>query len=115
MCQQSVTDVVEDWLEKSSREDGHTTMYDVVYDEPEIAWPAILQILERELREEQIAVLAAGPLEDLLALHGPEFIDRVECEAARNPRFNRLLGGVWQNRMLQEIWERVQKARREVW
>src|SRR6476646_10358489 len=105
MCQQSISDIVEDWLQHSSREDGDATMYDVVHEEPEVAWPAILQILERELTEDQIAVLAAGPLEDLLALHGPEFIDRVESEAARNPRLNHLLGGVWQNRMLQEIWE----------
>jgi hypothetical protein len=115
MCQRSISDVVEDWLEKSSRADGKATMYDVVYDDPEVAWPAILQILEQELTEEQIAVLAAGPLEDLLALHGPEFIDRAESEAARNPRFNHLLGGVWRSRMLQEIWERVEKVRKGAW
>ena len=90
-------------------------MYDAVHDEPEIAWPAILQILERELTEDQTSVLAAGPLEDLLAVHGLQFIERVEREAERSPRFNHLLGGVWQNQMSQEIWERVQKARREIW
>src|SRR5690349_8430056 len=115
MCQRSVIEVVEDWLQQSSREDGDATLYDVVCDEPEIAWPAILQILERPLTDDQVAILAAGPLEDLLAFHGPEFIDRVEREASQNPRFNHLLGGVWQNRMLPEIWERVRKARKEVW
>ena len=90
-------------------------MYDVVRDEPEVAWPAMLQILERELTEDQTAVLAAGPLEDLLAVHGSQFIDRVEREAERSSRLNHLLGGVWQNQMPQEIWERVQKARRAVW
>ncbi len=90
-------------------------MYDVVRDKPEIAWPAMLRILEHELTEDQTAVLAAGPLEDLLAVHGSQFIERVEHEAQRNPRFNHLLGGVWQNEMAREIWERVQKARSEVW
>ena len=90
-------------------------MYDVVHDEPEVAWPAILQVLGHELTEDQIAVLAAGPLEDLLAVHGPLFIERVEREAERNPRFNHLLGGVWQNQMTQDIWSRVQRARKEVW
>ena len=90
-------------------------MFDAVHDSPEVAWSAIVQILQGELTEDQISVLAAGPLEDLLAMHGPQFIERVEREAEGNPRFNHLLGGVWQSRMSQEIWERVQKARREVW
>ena len=110
-----VSSVVNDWLEQSRRSDGDSSMYDVVHDDPEVAWPAILQILQRELTEDQIAVLAAGPLEDLLAVHGSEFIDRVESEAAPNPRFNHLLGGVWQNEMEPEIWQRVHKARKEVW
>jgi hypothetical protein len=54
-------------------------------------------------------------LEDLLAVYGPQFIERVELEAERNARFNHLLGGVWQNEMPQEIWARVQKARKQVW
>jgi hypothetical protein len=111
----SVSTVVNYWLEQSERPGGDSTMYDVVRDEPEIAWPAILQILQRELTEDQIAVLAAGPLEDLMAVHGAQFIERVESEAARNPRLNHLLGGVWQSKMEPEIWQRVQKARKEVW
>ena len=115
MCQQSVIEVVEDWLQQSSREGRPATIYDVVCDDPEVGWQAILQILERELTVDQIGVLAAGPLEDLLALHGPEFIDRVEREAPLNPRFHHLLGSVWKNRILPEIWERIQKARGELW
>lgn len=111
----SVTDVVQYWLEQSQRPDGDVTLYDVVHYEPEIAWPAILQILTNELTEDQIAVLAAGPLEDLLGVHGLQFIDRIEREAEQNSRFNHLLGGVWKNQMTQDIWERVQKARKEVW
>jgi hypothetical protein len=112
---ESVNSVVKDWLEQSQHPDGDSTMYDVVHDAPEVAWAAILEILQGELTEDQLAVLAAGPLEDLLAVHGPVFIERVEREATRDPRFNHLLGGVWQNQMKSEIWERVQKARKEVW
>lgn len=112
---ETVSTVVNDWLEQSQLSDGDSTMYDVVRDKPEVAWPAILQISQRELTEGQIAVLAAGPLEDLLAIHGPQFIYRVEIEAARNPRLNHLLGGVWKSKMEPEIWQRVQKARKEVW
>ena len=112
---ETVSSVVNDWLEQSRRSDGDSTMYDVVHAEHEVAWSATLQILQRELTEDQMAVLAAGPLEELLTVHGPGFIDRVESEADRNPRFNHLPGGVWQNEMEPEIWQRVQKARKEVW
>lgn len=107
--------VVEDWLLNSEFEDGDATMCDTVRDEPEIAWSAILKILEQSLTDEQFALLAAGPLEDLLAMHGLQFIERVEHEAEKNPRFKELLGGVWQNQMTMEIWGRVEKARSRIW
>jgi hypothetical protein len=115
MSLESINQIVEDWLRQSLLPDGDATMYDAVHDTPDIAWPAILQIIERDLTEDQTAILAGGPLETLLALHGSQIIERVECEAERNPRFNHLLGGVWQNLMSQDIWERVQKARKTVW
>jgi hypothetical protein len=107
--EQSAEEVVTAWFE------GEHTMFDVVHDSPEVAWSAILRILERELTTEQIAILAAGPLEDLLARHGSQFIDRAEREAKQNPGFNHLLGGVWQSNMSQEIWQRVQTSRKETW
>jgi len=48
-------------------------------------------------------------------MHGPQFIERVEHEAERHSRFNHLLGGVWQNEMSPEIWQRVQTVRKEIW
>ena len=62
-----------------------------------------------------IAVLAAGPLEDLLAKRGEDFIDRVEELARKDPKFNDLLGGVWRNTMTDEVWQRVQAIRNHVW
>jgi hypothetical protein len=90
-------------------------MLDAVREVPETVWPAILKIVEHELTDEQIVLLAAGPMEDLLADHGAQFIERVEAEAERNPRLNYLLGGVWRSSMKEDIWERVQKARKEAW
>ena len=106
---QTVDEIVVAWFE------GEYTMFDAVYDVPEVAWTAILEILDGELTEEQISILAAGPLEDLLAKHGAKFIDRIECEAKSNSRFNHLLGGVWKNEIAQEIWVRVQKVHKEIW
>jgi hypothetical protein len=95
--------------------DSEGAMYDAITDEPEIAWQTILEILKRELTDDQRALLAAGLMEDLLVWHGAAFIDRVEEEAKVNPRFNHLLGGVWRREMPIEIWERIEKARKEVW
>jgi hypothetical protein len=77
----------------------------------EAVWQAVLRIMQRELSEEQISLLAAGPVEDLLALYGAQFIDRIEAEARRSPAFAHVLGGVWRRDVPQEIWQRVEAAR----
>jgi Family of unknown function (DUF6869) len=86
-------------------------LYDLVSKDPEEAWPMILQILRLDQSPSVMENLSAGPLEDLLAKHGPAIIDRVEAEAARDRAFATLLGGVWQNRMTDEVWARVQAIR----
>ena len=82
----------------------------VVREYPEHAWQGILATLADARVKPHLGVLAAGPLEDLLSYHGPAFIERVEREAALNPQFASLLGGVWQFEMADEIWARVQAA-----
>lgn len=106
---ETVSDVVEAWFR------GDHLLYDAVHDTPEVAWIAILEILKRGVTGDHLSILAAGPLEDLVACHGAQFIERVEREAGCSPSFNHLLGGVWQNRMSEDIWSRVQKARGVVW
>jgi hypothetical protein len=84
--------------------------WDLVQDEPLLAWVMILEILKLNSSGKIQEVLSAGPLEDLLAKHGPLVIELVESEAKQNKRFAQLLGGVWQSSMTKEIWERVQAA-----
>jgi len=55
-------------------------------------------------------LLAAGPLEDLLAENGESVIEAAEALAKTDPEFRKLLSGVWQNSMSGEIYARVQKA-----
>ncbi len=111
----NVTALSEAWIASSLKEVGDLVLFDECLDEPEIAWLAILKILEQDLSDEQIALLAAGPMEDLLSHHGSDFIERVETEARRNSKFNDLLGGVWKLYMTEDVWRRVQKARSSVW
>jgi hypothetical protein len=88
---------------------------DIVRDDPERAWGIILRLSEQAPDEEFKAILAAGPVEDLLSQHGPSFIDRVEQRAVADAKFNHLLGGVWRLGMTDDVWARVQVARSNVW
>ena len=81
-----------------------------VKDDPERAWECIMHAVAQPGYDKHFGVLAAGPLENLLSFHGDSFIDRVETTARQNPHFAFLLGGVWQFKMTDGIWERVQKV-----
>jgi hypothetical protein len=61
----------------------------LVWEDPERAWPIIMSIAERDLPTWQLAILAAGPLEDLLQAHGLKFIDRVEQKALQSESFRK--------------------------
>jgi hypothetical protein len=83
--------------------------------DPEAAWHIILEILRRDQSDRVCENLAAGPLEDLLVKHGPEFIAKVEARAAEDVAFRQLLGGVWRNVMQEEVWRRLEAVRGERW
>lgn len=83
-------------------------MKEMLWHDPEAAWPVILRLVARAEDDETLAYVAAGPLEDLLADHGAAFIERVEVEAARDSRFRRALTGVWgRNRMGEDVIRRL--------
>ena len=90
-------------------------LHELVRREPDTAWAVLLDILNRDCSPPVMANLAAGPMEDLLAHHGPEFIDRVERQARQDVKFRSMLGGVWQNAMSDDIWRRVEAVRGRPW
>jgi hypothetical protein len=95
--------------------EGEITFDGAARQAPEVAGQAIVALSRQALTEEQIAVLAAGPLEDLLAYHGTAFIDRVEKEARVYPAFRHLLGGVWRSSIAEPVWHRVEAIRGPTW
>jgi hypothetical protein len=116
MTQDAIAELADAWIRYSqapedSAESGDFDLamkfHDIEYHQPEILWAMILAIHSRDQSIHIKEVLSAGPLENLLALHGDGFIDRVESEAQRDPSFAKLLGGVWKNRMSEEVWQRV--------
>jgi len=84
-------------------------------DEHEALWKFILSVYGRDLSNRAIGELAAGPLENLLSRFGVDYIVRVELLARRDPRFNFILGGVWQHNTDTDIWNRILKIRNKSW
>jgi hypothetical protein len=123
----TMAELVQDWIAYASnrgnqngeRNDTHSWAFycvcDLCGDHPLLGFQFVLAVLTQTQDPALLALLAAGPLEDILAKHGPAFIDQVENEARRSPRFRHLLGGVWQNSMADIIWHRVLKAAPDRW
>lgn len=86
---------------------AYTVLVDLLMEAPGLGWP-ILREMVRRAPDEALAYLGAGPLEDLLVLHGAECIASIEREAHAYPRLRLALAGVWRNAIPEPVWERVQ-------
>jgi hypothetical protein len=75
---------------------------------PEQQWRFIRVAVAQAESDEELGHIAAGPLEHLLGWHGADYIDAVEVQAAADPKFARMLGGVCKYMMKDDVWERVQ-------
>jgi hypothetical protein len=71
-------------------------------------WRLIVTIHSLDQSTKVMRLLSAGPIEDLLANDGVNFISRVEAKAKSDPSFATILGGVWKRTMSDEIWSRLQ-------
>jgi len=68
---------------------------ELVRSNPERAWQLTVIMLHSAQDSLYRAYVAAGPLEDLLAWHGSQFIDRAESLAASQPWFLEGLSGIY--------------------
>jgi hypothetical protein len=84
--------------------------YDLVREDPVEAWRLILTIWSLDQSPPTRRSLSAGPIEELLCFHGDFMIPHIERQAKADPSFATLLGGVWQNTMADDIWNRLQTA-----
>ena len=94
------------WCEAEEAQGSHTplakaweTMADLADDNPERAWALLLRVIAlAELEGEALCSAGADCLENLFRVHGPRFIDRIEHEARRDPKFRRALACVWEEK-----------------
>jgi hypothetical protein len=94
---------------------AHEKIWELGQDSPRECLSVILAILQHDPSDKIVENLAAGPLEDLLSAHGDELIDEIELQAKRNDNFRRLLGGVWQNAISDDVWERLKAVAGSRW
>jgi hypothetical protein len=88
-------------------------LVELVLHNPEDGWSVIDTIRHLDGSDPVLAILAAGPLEDLLACHGDKFIGRVEALARRDRQFRK--GAVWKNDMSDELWACVRAVAGPSW
>lgn len=75
---------------------------------PDIAFELIIRTLAQTENDDVLDNLAAGPLEDLVRVHGERFIGQIEVQARKDEKFRRLLGGLWTVGE-PNIWARIEK------
>jgi hypothetical protein len=117
MTKAELDSVAEGWIRYQLAAEGSTkqadnwnsvsTAFEIRAGDPNLLWQLILAIHSRNQSDDVRCVLSAGPLEDLLALHGTSFIEVIEQQASRDPGFGRLLRGVYRRSMGDDIWRRV--------
>ncbi len=85
---------------------AHEQLADLCEDKPQDAWEVILALVGEAKSEPLLEAIGAGPLQELMALHGEEYIARVEREAAGNAPFRRAMAGAWLDRDDTPVWAR---------
>ena len=83
---------------------------DLEADSPQLCWQAIIGIVEGVPQHRVLANLASGPMEELVELHGLEYIDKIESQARSSSDFRVLLRELWETTN-SAIWTRILHAR----
>ncbi len=89
-------------------------MCDLISESPEMAWDVICKVVE--LTEDQwvLTMLGCGELESLLFKCFEQFIDRVEARSRECKKFAFVMSCVWQNRMTDEQYKRLDDLVKEL-
>ena len=78
---------------------------------PSECWDIVLDIINQTNDDWVLTNVAAGPLENLMALHSDEVINWIEKEARSNSKLKKLLSGVWKNLIPSDAWVRLQNIK----
>lgn len=122
MDRTSPNDIADEWIARwsSAQPNPDSALLDdgLAAEDPALCLASIVEVLRRiqaRGRDELMAVLAAGPLEDLLTKSGDEVVDQVASLARRDESFRVLLNGVWCTGMKPHILEKLARYRTQPW
>lgn len=80
----------------SPMSDAWSAMADLADDDPERAWALLLRVIEAaDLDGNTLCSAGTDCLENLVRAHGEEFIERIEAQARRDPKFSQASACVW--------------------
>jgi hypothetical protein len=89
---------------------AYLDLIDDVKESPELVWKTICEICELPEARNVLGLVGAGPLEELLVVHGPAFVERVCTHAISSHSFRSALSETWKGGMREEVWNLVQAA-----
>jgi hypothetical protein len=95
---------------------AYNAVGELVVSNPEDSWKLILMIHGLDQSEAINQILSAQTFEDFMEVHGPTYIARVETEVEKDLLFGRIVDGIWQARIRDDVWGRLtalQKRYRE--
>jgi hypothetical protein len=75
---------------------------------PDASWSVIEELMKLADSDGRLAIIGAGPVEDLLVHFPKEVIARIEARARADSSFRRMLSAVWPNSIPPAIYARVQ-------
>jgi hypothetical protein len=87
---------------------AHGWFQSVAEELPGVAWPVVLALLVRARSDEDLAWIAAGTLETLLAHHGALVMGRLEQEARGNENLRKALTMVWRSSVPDGVWRHIE-------
>ena len=95
--------LISEWLRyaESGKADGSwadDALTRLLDEDPALAWAIILELVHRASPGDAFDLVAAGPLEDLVAWHGREVIDLIEPRVRDDDHLRRALAGLWVGR-----------------
>jgi hypothetical protein len=109
-----LTDAKEGTPDWDRRLAAHEAVRTWIDSDPEQAWRFIEAAYQSEMTDEELAVVAAGAVEDFLAAHGEQYFVRLETAVRRDARARFMVAGVWQGGMSDPLWGRFLAMRQHL-
>lgn len=77
---------------------------------PAEAWPLLVALIEESRRDDDLRIIGAYPLGNVLVRHGDGVIGRIEEWAGRDARVRQALAAVGPTDVPEAVWQRVLEA-----